>query len=89
MPLLMENRPVCIFCGRTSDEIELVPAELRAQCGLWACTDHLRTDGWVNRPHEGPPFDAGYPHSLIVPIPDLPNLPILEPMPFTAKARSA
>jgi len=59
--------PICLFCGRGFDVIDLVPAELLAQPGIWACIEHLRTDGWINRPHTAPPFNAGYPHTLNVP----------------------
>jgi hypothetical protein len=53
--------PVCLFCGRGMDQIELLPAELLAQPGIFACTDHIRTDGWQNWPHTQAPFDLGYP----------------------------
>ena len=57
------NGPVCLFCGRGLDVIILVPANLLAQPGVWACTDHVRQDGWQNWPHTQAPFDLGYPSS--------------------------
>jgi hypothetical protein len=53
--------PVCLFCGRNASQTELEPANLLAQPGVWSCTDHERTDGWVNWPHTKAPFDLGYP----------------------------
>jgi hypothetical protein len=54
--------PICVFCGRSWQVINMNRANLLAQPGVWACDDHLRTDGWQNIPHEAPPFDAGYPY---------------------------
>jgi hypothetical protein len=33
---------VCLFCGRNEALIDIVPAELLRQPGVWACTDHSR-----------------------------------------------
>lgn len=52
---------ICLFCGRSWDKIALVRANLRAQPGLWACTDHVRQDGFTSVPHTEPPFDAAPP----------------------------
>jgi hypothetical protein len=57
----MPDVRVCLFCGRNETLIDIVPAELLRQPGVWACTDHVRTDGWMNWPHTQAPFDLGYP----------------------------
>lgn len=63
------TQPICLFCGRDASQIDLVRAELLAQPGIWACVDHVRTDGWHNWPHGQAPFDIGYPNApVIVPI---------------------
>ena len=56
-------QPVCLFCGRDESLIPLVRANMWAQPGIFACTDHVRQDGWVNWPHTKAPFDLGYPTS--------------------------
>jgi hypothetical protein len=57
----MADGPICLFCGRNDTQIEIVRANLLTQPGVWSCTDHMRTDGWVNWPHSKAPFDLGYP----------------------------
>jgi len=52
---------VCLFCGRSWDQIQIVRAELLGQPGVWACIDHVRPDGWQNWPHTVAPYDLGYP----------------------------